>query len=132
MRPISSQRGLTYYYRRYGVVEANSSYTVRTQFFILPTFGSGQYNVSVSTDYRNQVFELNVNNNNMRRATVTLSRRLPDLVISSLAYTSLGNQLNISYTVRNVGSGDTIGAPWRDEIYIANVSSQRQSILLFR
>ncbi len=136
MRPISSQRGPTYYYRRYGVVEAGSSYTVRTQFFILPTFGSGQYNVSVSTDYRNQVFELNFNNNNMRWATVTLRRRLPDLVISSLAYnneaTSLGNQLNISYTVRNLGSGDTIGAPWRDEIYIANVSSQRQSILLFR
>ena len=135
MRPLfSSQRGPAYTYRRYGRVEVSSSYSVQRQLFILPTYSPGQYNVSIHTDYRNQVFELNANNNNVRWAVINIQERLPELVISSFDFnieaTDQGNRLNVSYTVSNVGAGDTIGAPWRDELSAIHVASQRAEVLL--
>ena len=136
VRPLSSQRGPTYFYRRYNVMEAGSTYMVQTKFFIFPTYEPGRYNVSVHTDYRNQVFELTSDGNNMRWAITTIQERLPDLDVSSFSYsiepTDMGNRLNYSYVVRNIGTGDTIGAPWRDELSIVYFSPPGQSRLLQR
>lgn len=89
-------------------------------FFISPTFVSGRYNVSVHTDYRNQVFELDSDGNNMRSLLITVQERLPNLVPSSffltIEPTIEGNMLSYSYMVQNEGSGDTIGAPWSDQL----------------
>lgn len=93
---LSSQRGPAFFHRRYNRLEAGASYSVN----ILPTFISGQYTLSVHTDYRNQVFELSSDNNNMHSTLVTVLERLPDLVISSFSYTVeptiLGNILRYS------------------------------------
>lgn len=90
---------------------------------ISPMFQSGSYNVSVHTDSRNQVFELTSDNNNMRSKLITIRERFPDLVVGNFSYrvtpTIRGNVVSYSYTVRNDGSGATIGAPWTDQLSIS-------------
>lgn len=88
----------------------------------MPTLLSGTYNLSVHTDYRNQVFELYSDDNNINSMVFTIQRRSPDLIISNYTYsieqTIRGNLLRFNYTVENAGSGTTIGAPWIDRLRI--------------
>ncbi len=125
---VSTQlhRGLASYHRHYSRIEIESSYAVNISFYISPTLASGMYNLSVHTDYRNQVFELNSDDNNLRWTLITIRQRFPDLAISNFTCnvepTIRGNVLRCSYTVENVGTGITIGAPWFDQLSISPFS----------
>lgn len=123
MTPPSSQRGPAFFHRRYNRVEADSSYAVNISFFISPTLLSGSYNLSVHTDSRNQVFELTSDDNNMRSMLVIIRERFPDLVVRNFSYTVeptiRGNVVRYSYMVQNDGAGETIGAPWLDQLSIS-------------
>ena len=93
---------------------------------IPPTLFSGQYNLTIVTDYRNHVFEFNRDNNNLRWKVITIIEEHPDLSIVSSAQldTSIeGNRLAVNYTVLNTGIGPTFGLTWRDVIVIANVQT---------
>ena len=105
--------------------------------FILPTLPSGTYNLSIHTDYRNQVFEFDSNNNNVLWMLVTVRQRFPDLTVSDFTYqvnqTLRGNVLGFSYTVENIGTNPTIGAPWFDRFRLgvspSSLSTQREFTL---
>lgn len=75
------------------------------------------------TDYKNQVFELNWEDNNNRWALITITQRICDLVISDISFsldsTPLGNRLSYSYTVSNAGDGPTFRESWIDELSIS-------------
>ena len=135
MIPQSAQqyRRLTAYHRRSTRIEIESSYAVNVSFFIHPTLLSGTYNLSVRTDYRNQVFELHYDNNNVRSMLISIQQRPPDLIVSNFTYdiqpTIQGNVLRCSYTVENIGTGVTIGAPWLDRLSISPLSLSGGSTL---
>ena len=93
---------------------------------IPPTLSSGQYNLTIETDYRNHVFEFNRDNNNLRWKVITIIEEHPDLsIVSSIQlHTSAeGNRLAVNYTVLNTGIGPTFGSTWRDVIVITNVQT---------
>ena len=93
---------------------------------IPPTLSSGQYNLTIETDYRNQVFEFNRDNNNLRWKVITITEEHPDLsIVSSVQlFTSVeGNRLAVNYSVLNTGVGPTFGSTWRDVIVITNVQT---------
>ena len=116
-------RGLSYYHRRNSHLQIESSYIVQVEFTIPPTLTTGTYNVSVRTDYRNRVFELNRKDNNLRWILITIRERYSDLIITNTSIlvesSSSGNLLRYSYTVQNQGGGPTIGAPWDDDLIIS-------------
>ena len=96
---------------------------MNNSFVIPPTLLTGSYNVSVRTDYRNQVFELNSDNNNLRWILITIRERYCDLIAGNISYhieaTNRGNLLRYSYTVENIGGGPTIGGPWIEQLTIS-------------
>lgn len=102
----------------------------------MPTLSSGTYDLSVHTDYRNQVFELDLDNNNMRRVLITIQQRSPDLSVSNFTYeiepTVRGNVLRCSYVIENIGTGLTIGAPWFDRLSITPYSQGTSGGVILR
>ena len=126
MTPLSPQyqKGLVSYHRRNTHIQIESSYTVEISFIIPPSLPTGTYNVSVRTDYRNQVFELSYETNNLRWMLITIREKYCDLVITNTSYrvesSIRGNLLRYSYTVQNNGGGPTIGAPWFDKLTISS------------
>lgn len=84
---------------------------------------SGTYNLTIHTDYSNHVFEFDSNNNNVFWMIVTIRQRFPDLTISDFTYevgqTLRGNVIRFSYTVENIGTNPTIGAPWFDRLRLS-------------
>lgn len=105
-------------------------------FFIAPTLPSGTYILSVHTDYRNQVFELDSDDNNMRSVLFTIRQRSPDLIVRNFTFvvepTIRGNVLRCSYMIENVGTGATIGAPWFDQLRITPYSVGNSGGLVLR
>lgn len=57
---------------------------------------------------------------------ISIQQRFPDLIVSNFTYniqpTIQGNVLRCSYTVENIGTGVTIGAPWLDRLSISPLS----------
>lgn len=105
-------------------------------FFVAPEISSGTYILFVHTDYRRQVFELNEDGNNMRSVPITIQRRSPDLIVSNFTYevepTIQGNVLRCSYTIENIGTGPTIGAPWLDQLSITLYSQSNSDRVILR
>ena len=101
-----------------------SSWYVRTvNQFIPSSWGTGQYNITVFTDYEDDVFEFIFNHNNEKTVQVNVTRRLPDLTVThvnaSVTADDVQAYLNVSFTVENVGKGVTTEAPWFDSLYIS-------------
>ena len=110
----------------YGSVIPDDSYLTTVKYTLSPTLSAGNYNLTVETDYRNQVFEFNRDNNNVGWKLITIMEEHPDLSIIStveLFTTITGNRLAINYTVLNTGVGPTFGSVWRDTVVIANVQN---------
>ena len=103
---------------RYGALQPGESYTREVRYVVSPNLGTGQYNLTVHTDAREQVFEFQSNGNNMLSAGVRIILRLSDLTVStvkaSLSSNSEGNSVTVSYLVMNTGSGHSVGSPWID------------------
>lgn len=101
-----------------------SSWYVRTvNQFIPSSWETGQYNITVFTDYEDDVFEFIFNHNNEKTVQVNVTRRLPDLTVThvnaSVTADDVQAYLNVSFTVENVGKGITTEAPWFDSLYIS-------------
>ena len=101
-----------------------SSWYVRTvNQFIPSSWETGQYNITVFTDYEDDVFEFIFNHNNEKTVQVNVTRRLPDLTVThvnaSVTADDVQAYLNVSFTVENVGKGVTTEAPWFDSLYIS-------------
>ena len=109
---------------RYGALQPGESYTREVRYVVSPNLGTGQYNLTVHTDAREQVFEFQSNGNNMLSAGVRIILRLSDLTVStikaSLSSNSEGNSVTVSYLVMNNGSGRSVGSPWIDRVGVSD------------
>ena len=109
---------------RYGTLQPGESYTREVRYVVSPNLGTGQYNLTVHTDAREQVFEFQSNGNNMLSAGVRIILRLSDLTVStvkaSLSSNSEGNSVTVSYLVMNNGSGRSVGSPWIDRVGVSD------------
>ncbi len=99
------------------------SYYDRTVAVTLPNGFSGEYFIIVHTDSRNDVFEGFPNvlgegpnaNNILGSNPIEVLLRPADLIIESLTVPSegeAGRQIEVSWAVRNNGTGDTIVSSW--------------------
>ncbi|MEN5036762.1 calcium-binding protein [Pseudomonas sp. TWI929] len=91
----------------------------------LPNGIAGNYFLIVSTDNRNQVFELDNANNILASAPIEVVSKPADLFVSavSTAATVLqGTGLRVNWTVTNQGLGDSIVSAWADRIVLSKDS----------
>lgn len=104
-------------------LDVNQSY-VQSESFVLPLGISGNYYLFVHTDANNHLLEEN-DNNNIKRNTTALLVTLtppPDLQVSSIITpnnTFSGLSINVTWTVKNYGSGATTSTYWQDRIYLS-------------
>ena len=113
----------------YGSLPPDNYYVTTLSYTIPPTLPTGQYNLTVETDYRNHVFEYNRENNNLLWKVIGIVEEHPDLTILSestvqILTTNEGNSLFINYTVNNAGTGPTFGSTWRDIVVITSLQNR--------
>ena len=101
---------------------------------IPPSWPTGQYNVTVHTDYDNDVFEFIYDNNNAKTVQVNITQKLPDLTVThgnaSVTADVVQAYVRVLFSVKNVGPGETSEAPWFDAIYLSlQVNFSRLSAL---
>ena len=103
------------------VLDPGSTDTLYKTVTIPKTF-SGQYYFFVQTDYRNDVFEFNYENNNVSTADPVYIK-LPDLrpvSISNPDTGSSGKPMLVLWKDRNLGPGNLISQSWSDKIYLSS------------
>ena len=101
-------------------------YMTTLHYTIPPTLSTGQYNLTVETDYINHVFEFDRENNNLRWKMITITEQHPDLTVASSVnlFTSVeGNRLAVNYSVLNNGNGATFTSTWKDIIVITSLQN---------
>lgn len=107
-------------------LSGNQSYQ-NTAGFTLPQGISGNYYVIIVTDRYNSVLETDAGNNvgvNVVPLQVTLTPP-PDLQVDSILTPNnafSGQTINISWTVRNHGTGVTDVSNWKDRVYLSQDS----------
>lgn len=107
-------------------IAANGTLT-RTQSFTLPRSGAipGNYRIIVQTDSANQVKEAN-ENNNITADDVDFSFQLeplPDLIVSNITVPPSpfsNTDIQVTYTVKNVGNAPTDALQWLDQAYLSS------------
>jgi len=105
--------------------DANDDYS-NTASINLPNGISGTYHIFVVTDYRNSLLETNNGNNVARDSSGGMAVSLtppPDLIVSSViapAQGFSGATANITFQVKNDGTGPTRSGQWYDRIYITS------------
>jgi len=113
-----------------GVLDVGASYG-GTFNYTLPNGLTGDYHVILRTDFDNRLFEgldsppsylPESNNTKVSDNTVHVVSNPADLVVD--AFTSspsgvAGQQINVSWTVRNAGLGDTVASVWTDQIIVS-------------
>ena len=107
-----------------GLFPPFSMYT-RTVYSVIPaSWLTGQYNITVYTDYYDDVFEFIFNNNNEKTVQVNVTQKLPDLTVTHVNVSSTADSVQayvrVSFSVENVGAGDTVEAPWYDTVYLSS------------
>ncbi|KAL9963573.1 hypothetical protein ACROYT_G027096 [Oculina patagonica] len=106
-----------------GLFPPSSTYTRTVNHVIPPSWPTGQYNITVYTDYYNDVFEFVFNDNNEKTVQVNVTQKLPDLTVTLvdefLTADTVQAYLRVSFSVENVGLGQTTEAPWFDAVYIS-------------
>ena len=109
-----------------GNLALDSTYTRTVSYTVWSNFPTGRYNLSVETDSGNNVYEFNNEGNNIAYHEVTILQALPDLFIADantmVQTTSRGNTILLTYSVTNMGSAQTLGAPWRDGVTISTIT----------
>ena len=111
----------------YGTVQPGESYSREVRYTVSPNLATGQYNLTVHTDAREQVFEFKSNDNNRLSTGIRITQRLSDLTVSSveasLSSSSEGNSVRVTYLVMNTGSGSSVGSPWIDRVGVSDSPS---------
>ena len=120
-----------------GLLESQSEY-VLSKSFVLPTNIEGDYYVFVETDSRNDVMEVNGENNNMRKSNTmvsifrspipSLAIKVNDSILPTFAHA--GEQLEIDYEVTNFGDSTLRLTSWIDGIYLipSNLVDRNEAI----
>ena len=106
-----------------GLFPPLSTYS-RTVYSVIPaSWLTGRYNITVYTDYYDDVFEFIFNDNNEKTVQVNVTQKLPDLTVThvnaSMTADSVQAYVRVSFSVENVGVGDTVEAPWYDTVYLS-------------
>ncbi len=101
----------------------NESYS-QSLLVTLPTGADGDYQFLVVTDYRDSVEEQDREDDNLTAsAPVTIALTPPpDLLVTSIMTPTQafsGQPVTVSWTVQNVGNGDTVGSLWYDRLYLS-------------
>ncbi|MEA3445820.1 MAG: CARDB domain-containing protein, partial [Bacteroidota bacterium] len=103
-------------------LDVNQSY-IQSESFTLPDGISGNYYIFIVTDYSSHLLEEDEGNNTGRNTSpllVTLTPP-PDLQVSSIITpnnTFSGLPINVTWTVKNFGSGATTTSYWHDMVYL--------------
>ena len=109
-----------------GYLSPGQSYT-NTIVPLLPNGLSGSFYIFVDTDSSDQVFELNkANNTAFDPSPISLASVLPDLVatiVQSPASVVPGSAIPISWTVDNLGGGDSAASVWYDSVLLSTSPS---------
>jgi hypothetical protein len=104
-------------------LNASQTYN-QSQTVTIPNGLSGNYYVFVVTDRHNYINEVDNNNNSNRdtgRMFITLTPP-PDLVVTSVtrpATAFSGSPANLTFTVKNKGTGATRSSGWYDQIFLS-------------
>jgi Ca2+-binding RTX toxin-like protein/protocatechuate 3,4-dioxygenase beta subunit len=104
---------------RYGILNPGDSYS-GTASFALDNTLTGKYYIFGATDSGNEVFELD-NANNIVQSTgqVDITAQPADLVITSTVVPITGvagKAIQVQWTVKNQGTGDSIASQWEDTL----------------
>jgi hypothetical protein len=108
------------------------SYT-NSQSITLPQGTNGNYFVIIKTDFYSNLIETN-DNNNTKYKVIPISITLtppPDLRVINVTGPSLsfsGQVVNFSYTVKNLGTGNTLSSNWKDRVAFKNHPSNNSNI----
>src|SRR5262249_262467 len=100
------------------------SYT-RTELINLPAKIEGAWQVGVTTDIDNAVYEGSAEDNNTTgeaQATVVSLKARPDLQISTITApdrATAGTAIAVSFVVANRGAAATDQPHWRDDVYLS-------------
>ena len=109
----------------YGTLQPGNSYSGEVRYTVSASLQTGRYNLTAHTDYRSNVFEFNMEGNNLRWKEIFIQEQLPDLVVFGASYnvqtSPQGNLIQVNYTVSNRGIGQTVGAPWADKIGLSTL-----------
>lgn len=90
---------------------------------LLPLDASGAYHLILVTDAGGVVFEQGLDGNNQVSIPITVnSVPLPDLVVTQTDGASAavsGQDIAVTWTVQNQGTGPTLTAEWQDNVYLS-------------
>lgn len=118
-----------------GVFPPSSMYSRTLYHMIPPGWATGQYNITVHTDYNNDVFEFIYDDNNVKTVQVNVTQKLPDLTVAhanaSVTTDILQAYVRVFYSVNNIGPGETSEAPWFDAVYASQQVQFSQSNALW-
>lgn len=108
----------------YGSLEPGDVYSVEVISTVLPSYPTGSYTLTAHTDYENDVFEYDADDNNELSKMIYIEQQLADLFVSgvdiSIQTTVAGNTMQIRYIVTNIGLGPTVAASWVDQIRVSH------------
>jgi subtilase family serine protease len=106
----------------YGVLNVDASYE-NAATFTLPDGLSGNFYAFVVTDRTDAVFELDNANNIMAAANpIAVESRPADLIVEAASAPitgEAGGQIRVTWTVKNVGTGDTAVSEWNDGVILS-------------
>lgn len=88
----------------------------------IPDTLSGKYNVFVVSDVFNTIFEYDKEDNNIIQGINPVDILSPDLKVDSVKAQdtiSAGSNINISWKVKNKGSGKVGDIKWKDAVYLS-------------
>lgn len=102
-----------------------SLYTKVTQqtLTIPQDLAEGNKYLFLKTDYYNQVYESNFENNNLLRKTVPIYIANADLkptLFQAPATTQSGQTINVSWTAANIARGSILNNSWNDAVYLSS------------
>ncbi len=104
-----------------GTLAANESYSATVE-LVIPSNLTGNFFLLVHTDANMNVYEHEQENNNIGSQLLTISSPLPsDLIITSMVIPdslTLGDDVAISYTIKNIGQNPANGS-LRDAFYFS-------------
>ena len=111
-------------FTRNGVLARDSSYTLNRSVRIPSSFIGTNY-IFVQTDANSAVFEHTFEDNNILRDGqngVPITIRNPNLVVGEVVpppAANSGKSFEVSWTVRNIGTGAVFNHSWNDRVYLS-------------
>ena len=112
-------------YGHIGTLDVNTSYD-QNKNIAIPNGVSGNYYICVATDSDNNVYEGSWENNNTlcsaspTEVILTLPPNLQVTAVTVPSTAETGQAINISWTVENIGAGDTAASEWNDKVYLSS------------